>query len=55
MPEIFVSEKTLANQRLSVHEAFGPYRGKVVYHENIMAPCTEDWEVLSDERTLTSE
>lgn len=39
----------LQPKRPSVEELFAPYRGKVVYHEDIMKPLTEEWESSSDD------
>jgi len=33
----------------TIDELFGPFRGKVVYHEDIMKPLTEEWEALRDD------
>jgi antitoxin (DNA-binding transcriptional repressor) of toxin-antitoxin stability system len=30
-------------KKRSVEEVFGPYRGKVIYHEDINTPTTDEW------------
>jgi antitoxin (DNA-binding transcriptional repressor) of toxin-antitoxin stability system len=31
-------------QKASVEELFGPYRGQVIYHEDIDTPTTDEWD-----------
>jgi prevent-host-death family protein len=31
-------------QRTSAREAFADVRGRVVYHEDVLAPTTDDWD-----------
>jgi antitoxin (DNA-binding transcriptional repressor) of toxin-antitoxin stability system len=33
-------------RKRSFKEVFGPYDGKVIYHEDINTPLTEMWEVF---------
>lgn len=36
-------------QRPAVNELFAPYRGRVIYREDIMTPLTGEWGTLRDD------
>lgn len=40
---------SLESKPPTMEQLFGPYRGKVIYHEDIMKPITEEWEALRDD------
>ena len=37
---------TAIREKRSVEEVFGPYRGRIVYHEDILTPTTDAWPDL---------